>query len=88
MKFIGTPNLYVRFSNKYIQRATRKKGITFDADGFYETENPFLIKILSQKFETENNAPGENIRHCKKCDFACDTQGALLAHYRKEHPKE
>lgn len=41
----------------------------------------------------ENNAEvksGEEIklRHCKKCDFACESQGDLLAHYRKEHKKE
>lgn len=51
MKFIGTPNLYVRFANKYVTRVTRKKGIIFDADGFYETDNPLLIKILSQNFK-------------------------------------
>ena len=26
-------------------------------------------------------------RHCKKCDFTCETQGQLLAHYRENHPK-
>lgn len=30
----------------------------------------------------------ENKRHCKKCDFKCDTQGELLTHYREKHPKE
>lgn len=28
------------------------------------------------------------IRHCKKCDFTCETQGELLKHYRECHPKE
>ena len=23
------------------------------------------------------------LRHCKKCDFTCETQGQLLAHYRE-----
>lgn len=27
------------------------------------------------------------LRHCKKCDFTCETQGQLLAHYRQFHPK-
>lgn len=27
------------------------------------------------------------IRHCKKCDFTCETQGELLRHYRECHPK-
>ena len=26
-------------------------------------------------------------RHCKKCDFTCENQGELLAHYRDKHPK-
>lgn len=27
------------------------------------------------------------LRHCKKCDFTCETQGQLLAHYRQFHQK-
>ena len=27
------------------------------------------------------------VRHCKKCDFTCETQGELLRHYREFHPK-
>ena len=27
------------------------------------------------------------VRHCKKCDFTCETQGELLRHYREIHPK-
>ena len=41
--------------------------------------------------ETEESAePIEEIaqRHCKKCDFTCETQGELLKHYRDCHPKE
>ena len=29
-----------------------------------------------------------SLRHCKKCDFTCETQGQLLAHYREMHSKE
>lgn len=29
----------------------------------------------------------KSLRHCKKCDFACETQGELLKHYREKHPK-
>lgn len=28
-----------------------------------------------------------SLRQCKKCDFACESQGELLKHYREEHPK-
>jgi ribosomal protein S4 len=41
--------------------------------------------------ETEEAAdPNEETaqRHCKKCDFTCETQGELLKHYRECHPKE
>lgn len=27
------------------------------------------------------------LRQCKKCDFACESQGDLLRHYRDCHPK-
>lgn len=27
------------------------------------------------------------LRQCKKCDFACESQGDLLRHYREQHPK-
>jgi hypothetical protein len=30
----------------------------------------------------------EEKKHCKKCNFTCDNQGELLAHYRDIHPKE
>ena len=29
----------------------------------------------------------KTLRHCKKCDFTCETQGQLLAHYREFHSK-
>ena len=34
-----------------------------------------------------NKIEENTIRHCKKCDFTCDNQGALLQHYRDKHPK-
>lgn len=52
MKFKGQPNLYVKFANKYVQRSTGLAGIHFNSDGIYETENKYLIKILSQHFES------------------------------------
>lgn len=33
-------------------------------------------------------ATDETLRHCKKCDFTCESQGELLKHYREAHPKE
>jgi len=38
---------------------------------------------------TTSDSPKEEVKlkHCKKCDFACENQGDLLAHYRT-HKKE
>jgi hypothetical protein len=90
MRFKAEPNLYVRISNKYIQRATGKKGFYFDANGEYETENAVLAKALSPMFPTVEEEVEEvkPILSCKKCDFTCDNRGFLMAHYREFHPKK
>lgn len=86
MIFKGEPNHYVRFSNKAVIRMTGKKGFYFDESGRYETMNELLCKVLKQHFEVEEEE--KKTKHCKKCDFTCDNQGELLAHYREMHPKE
>lgn len=83
MKFKAEPNLYVRISNKIVQRTTGLKGFTFNDKGEYETENPMMINVLSQNFEKVE----EELFKCKKCDFETDNKGELLAHYR-QHKKE
>lgn len=99
MIFKGIPNQYVRFSSKTVIRVTGKKGFYFNENGKYETDNDLLCRILKQHFEIENSneensitddKPTDtiNIKHCKKCDFICENQGQLLAHYREAHPKE
>ena len=50
----------------------------------------FAIQIApgEKPFISENPTETEStLRHCKKCDFTCETQGQLLAHYREQHPK-
>jgi len=87
VKFKGTPNLLVRITKHHRGEV---KHFSFDDKGLYETEHPFTIQRLKAQFEEvkeENNVQGEKIKHCKKCDFTCDTQGELLKHYRVEHPK-
>ena len=38
--------------------------------------------------QIETEIKGENsLLHCKKCEFTCETQGQLLAHYREFHSK-
>jgi len=47
-----------------------------------KTEAP--VSETPQETETIDEAA---MRHCKKCDFTCETQGELLKHYREIHPK-
>lgn len=53
MKFTAEPGLFVKISNKYVQRATGMKGFFFDENGEYETENAVLIGVLKQNFKYE-----------------------------------
>lgn len=89
MRFKAEPNLYVKISNKYVQRATGLKGFYFDDKGEYETDNELMIKVLSQSFEIkeEKNATVDKVYKCKKCEYETTNKGGLLAHYR-EHMKE
>jgi hypothetical protein len=96
MKFKSQPNLFVRISNKYVQRVTGIKGFHFDDKGEYETDNELLIKLLSQNFEIvqeenkeENSVTGDKPAIiCKKCGKDFESKGLYLAHCRKEHKKE
>ena len=51
-------------------------------EGAVKTEAP--VSETPQETETIDDA---TVRHCKKCDFTCETQGELLRHYREFHPK-
>ena len=51
-----------------------------------ETEPVFQPKMPLQEIPIEKCAE-TTLRHCKKCDFTCETQGELLKHYRDFHPK-
>lgn len=100
MKFYGLPNMgvYERKTRRDIIKNKRPKLIfRFDENGKYVTEDIALIEKLKRKFrydeiEIENKEieiKSENsLRHCKKCDFTCETQGQLLKHYRESHTKE
>ena len=103
MKFYGTPNMgvYERRTRKDIARNKRPKLIfRFDANGEYVTDDEKLIARLIKRFkhdetetakttttETTEKTDEIKLRHCKKCDFTCNTQGELLKHYREQHPK-
>lgn len=61
MIFKSEPNMYVKVSNKLIQRVTGLKGFYFDKDGLFETEKEILIKALTGKFEEVEPKIGEVI---------------------------
>lgn len=82
MKFFGTPNLLVKDSKN-----DDKPLFRFNDNGEFETEDERLIKRLKQHFKFEDNVKSDSIQ-CKKCERTFDTKGDLLAHYRKDHPKE
>jgi hypothetical protein len=79
MTFIGTPNLLVRLNPPI----GNLRHIRFDGNGHFSTENPRLIKRLEGKFDQASDE-----FKCKKCDFATNSKGELMRHYKAEHPKE
>jgi hypothetical protein len=44
--------------------------------------------IEPEKKAEQPKAPAATVRTCKTCGATFESQGALLAHYRTEHPKE
>lgn len=66
--------LISKLIGKFKHDETEIANITF-------TEN--VIKAEKVEIKSENS-----LRHCKKCEFTCDTQGQLLKHYRESHTKE
>ena len=66
--------LIAKLIGKFKHDKTEIANITF-------TEN--VIKAEEVEIKSENS-----LRHCKKCDFTCETQGQLLKHYRESHTKE
>lgn len=86
-----------------MRKVKRELVFRFDENGEYVTNDETLIKRLVRKFGHDDNDnivevtadkvdDNENkvevkLRQCKKCDFACESQGELLKHYREKHPK-
>lgn len=98
MKYYGTPNTLIRVVYKVgFERRTRPIG-RFNSEGVFETEDQTLIKRMNKHFakaeeerpekSEEKPSTDKTIRHCKKCDYTCETQGQLLKHYREEHKKD
>ena len=94
MVFLGEP---LKKYNIKIPSTGQIKSFTFDENGRFETHNRFVAyRLKSRGFKKAEDTPPSpqpqepqaELRHCKKCDFACASQGELLVHYRKQHPKE
>jgi hypothetical protein len=87
MKFYGTPNSLVKERRKkpFSKEVKKIPLFRFDKNGEYTTSDDKLIQKLKKKFKYEEEV---KLKHCKKCNFTCNNQGELLAHYREIHPKE
>lgn len=81
MKYIGEPNCTV------IDYERLKPVFVFNENGEYETNDPKIIDFMKKK-KPHIKAVESDLIKCKKCEFACSNKGELMAHYRKEHPKE
>lgn len=86
-----------------MRKVKRELVFRFDDNGEFVTDDESLIKRLMHRFAHEEGSTAEvavekveetevkpevKLRKCKKCDFTCENQGELLAHYRNKHPKE
>lgn len=56
-----------------------------EIDGF--SINPVSVNGSTIEAKEVEITAEKTERHCRKCDFTCENQGELLAHYREKHPK-
>ena len=94
MEFIGEPGRLVRVNNP---RPGEPAALRFDSNGRCEVSHPVTIRRMKQRgYQEATDAVPEPTAvpddgpkyHCKQCGYMTDNKGDLLAHYRKEHPKE
>lgn len=78
----GKHNEYVVAEN--LEDAKTKIGIKLNAS-YLPIEANLIDNI--DGFKIVPTTEQSEVRHCKKCDFSCESQGELLKHYREEHPK-
>ena len=87
MKYFGTPGMAI------IDYENLKTKFVMDENGEFETEDEKLIQWMKKnknfiRCEESKKLPADGLYNCKKCSFASPNKGELMAHYRKEHPKE
>lgn len=81
MEYFGTPGMAV------IDYEQLKTKFIFDENGKYETQDEKLIAWM-KKNKNFIRCEESEVLKCKKCEFTCSNRGELMAHYRKDHPKE
>ena len=59
-----------------------KAKFRYDQIDSTKTETPVIAEVAETAEPAAESTP---MRHCKKCDFVCETQGQLLKHYREKH---
>jgi hypothetical protein len=94
MKFKGPPGMTVTIARPH---HGEKKHLRFDENGFLEVTHPVTIKRMQANYQAVEEAdtpPAGNAEDlpvaclCKKCGAEFENRRLLMAHYRKEHPKE
>ena len=104
MKFNGEPNLLVRITKPKrgeVKHFTFDENGVYETEHPFTIQR---LKASFEAIGEESNVIDEEIevktedvqeeviqakqKHCRKCEFACDTKGELLNHYRSEHKKE
>lgn len=58
-----------------------------EVDGFSIVPTAAGVVVSKTETTTIEEEKPVTLRQCKKCDFACESQGELLLHYKQSHPK-
>lgn len=104
MKLKGSPNELVTTIMKQAGRRRTVPLFKFDENGIAEINEQDFTKTqidrLKQRYETLDKDIKKEVKEpkkakkkpttrvCKTCGAEFESQGQLLAHYRKEHPKK
>lgn len=85
MKVYGQP---LEVVNTWQRHGAKRKLVVlfqFDENGEHEIDEKRLDSDMLDRIK-QNFKTGE-LKHCKKCDYTCENQGDLLAHYRTKHKR-
>lgn len=89
MKFYSDiPNLHIVRQRMVGNREEHYLLCKFDEKGELESNEAEVIRQLINIYRHDESVKEVKLKHCKKCDFECETQGDLLQHYKTTHPKK